>query len=247
MPTAANPPIEAGGARPFLSAVILAAGASTRMGRPKQLLPLGDRVLLQRIVDEVAGSCADEIILVLGHAAAEIRRRITLPEVERPCRVVVNDDHERGQSGSLRLGLGAADPRAVAAVILLGDQPGVTCTLIDRVASAFLAAGVPAARPVYDGKDRGRIPGHPVFLGRALWRHVDALRGDAGARSLLAAHPEWLLEVPVEGAPPADLDTWQDYEAYRRSVPAGAPGADGRSSSVTGRTGEHIDGNEPLE
>jgi molybdenum cofactor cytidylyltransferase len=247
MSTADSPPIEAGGARPFLSAVILGAGASKRMGRPKQLLPLGDRVLLQRIVDEVAGSCVSEIVLVLGHAAEEIVRRITLPETEKSCRVVINDDHERGQSGSLRLGLGAADTRAGAAAILLGDQPGVTHTLIDRVASAFLATGLPAARPVYDGGNRGPVPGHPVFLARELWRHVDALRGDEGARSLLAAHPEWLLEVPVHGRAPADVDTWQDYEKYLREATVPAPGKSRGIGSVAGPSGAHIDGNEPLE
>ncbi len=233
MPTADSPPIEAGGARSFLSAVILAAGASTRMGRPKQLLPLGDRVLLQRIVDEVVGSRVNEIILVLGHAAEEIRRRIRLPETSR---VVLNEDHVQGQSGSLRLGLGAVDSRAVAAAIVLGDQPGVTHALIDRVAAAFLDAELPAARPVYDGGGRGRVPGHPVFLARRLWCHVDALRGDEGARSLLAAHPEWLLEVSVEGSAPTDIDTWQDYEECRRGV-----------GSIAGASGERIGGSEPLE
>jgi molybdenum cofactor cytidylyltransferase len=214
MPTS-DAPIEVGLPRPFLSGVVLAAGASTRMGRPKQLLPLGDRCLLERVMEEVAASRLDEIILVLGHRADEIRSRMRLSETGAPCRLVLNADHGRGQSWSLRLALDAADPRAVAAAILLGDQPGVTRALIDRVASAFLDAGLPAARPVYDGGGRGRVPGHPVFLARRLWRHVAALRGDEGARTLLASHPEWLLDVPIEGPAPADIDTPQDYEAYR--------------------------------
>ena len=246
--------IEAGAAPPFLSGVILAAGASTRMGQLKQLLPLGERPLLEWVLREVAGSRLDEIVLVLGHAAEEIQRRVRLPETERPCRVVVNHDHARGQSGSLTLGLGATDSRAVAAAILLGDQPGVTRALIDRVASAFLDAGLPAARPVYDDGARGRVPGHPVFLARRLWGHVEALRGYEGARALLAAHPEWLLEVPVGGPAPVDVDTWRDYEAcrQRQRLGMGAPFATSASHGCDAPrpddgAAEGIDGGERSE
>jgi CTP:molybdopterin cytidylyltransferase MocA len=180
------------------------------MGRPKQLLALGDRCLLQRVVDEVAASRLDEIVLVLGYRAAEIRERIRLPEGARPARVVVNGAYAEGQGSSLRLGLQATDPRAVAAAVLLGDQPGVTSGVIDRVAAAFLEAGVPAARPVYD-RGGERVPGHPVMLTRGVWSAVSERRGDAGARGWLAAHPGSLLEVELPGAPPDDVDTWEDY------------------------------------
>jgi molybdenum cofactor cytidylyltransferase len=195
----------------FLSGVILAAGASTRMGRPKQLLPLSGRPVLQHVLDAVAASCLDEAILVLGHDAAAVRAAIELPS-GIPTRVVVNPGYLEGQSSSLRVGLGAADPRAVAAAILLADEPFVTRRLIDRVAAAFLAHGAPAARPLYSGSHGRPVPGHPVFLARRIWPEMEKLRGDEGARALLAARPEWLLEVPVESEPPGDLDTWQDYQ-----------------------------------
>lgn len=196
--------------RPFLSGVILAAGASTRMGRPKQLLPLGDRCLLQHVVDAATGSCLDEVILVLGHHADEIANGLDCAS-KRSVRIVVNNDYAEGQSTSLRLGLHAANVRAQATAILLGDQPHVTNQLIDRVAAAFVAADVPIVRPVYGAGDH-RVPGHPVFLARRIWPEVDRLRGDLGARVLIAAHPDWLLDVPIEGDPPADVDTWEDYQ-----------------------------------
>ena len=196
---------------PFLSGVILAAGAASRMGRPKQLLLLEGRPLLQHVLDEAVASCLDEIIIVLGCQAPEIRDAIRI-DARRGVHVAVNADYARGQSTSLRAGLRAASPRAAAAAILLGDQPQVTRNLIDQVAAAFAAAGLPVARPVYVGSKGGRVPGHPVFLSRRIWPEVEKLQGDEGARSILAAHPEWLLEVPVEGEPPADIDTWQDYE-----------------------------------
>lgn len=195
----------------FLSGVILAAGASTRLGRPKQLLPLGDRCLLQHALDPAFRSRLDEVILVLGYRAGEIHETLELP-AERTTRVVINPDYTSGLSASLRLALRAADPRAVAAAILLGDQPNMTVELIDRMAAAFLGADSPVVRPVYSGSEGRRVPGHPVFLARRIWPEVEKLRGDQGARALVAARPEWLLEVPVDYEPPADVDTWEDYQ-----------------------------------
>jgi len=214
----------------FLSGVVLAAGTASRMGSPKQLLPLRGRPLLQHVVDAAAASCLDEIVLVLGHRAAEIEAALQLP-VGRAVRVVVNDGYAEGQSSSLKAGLRAADARAAGAAILLGDQPGVTATLIDRVAAAFGSAAVPVVRPVWrgkmdemdtmDGMDAGaglearRVPGHPVVLARRIWPELERLRGDQGARVLIAARPEWVLEVEIEGVPPADVDTPGEYAALR--------------------------------
>jgi molybdenum cofactor cytidylyltransferase len=113
--------------------------------------------------------------------------------------------------------------------VLLGDQPHVTHRVIDRVAEAFLAGGLPVARPVYSGPGGGPVPGHPVLLARRIWPELDALRGDQGARDLLRSRPDRLLELPVEGEPPADLDTWEDYQralsAGWGNSPAGARAA----------------------
>ena len=202
-------------ASPFLSAIILAAGSSTRMGRPKQLLPLAGRPLLQHVVDAAAASCLDEIIVVLGHRADEVRAALTCPE---RVRVVVNPDYAAGQSTSLRAGVRAANPSAAAAAVLLGDQPGVSAQLIDTVAAAFFNARALVVRPVYGAPNGRRVPGHPVFLARSVWPDVEALRGDQGARSLLAAHPEWLLEVAVEGGVPRDIDTWEEYRVHPQNL-----------------------------
>jgi molybdenum cofactor cytidylyltransferase len=203
------------------SAVVLAAGTASRMGRSKSLLPLGDRCLLQHVVDAALASRLAEVIVVLGCRAAEIRSVLRLPADGR-ARVVVNADFAAGQSASLRCGLRAVTRRSEAAAVLLGDQPTVPAARIDRVAEAFFASRAPAARPVFP--DAGGVPGHPVFLARRLWPLLDGLAGDHGARELLADRPDWLTPVPERGGPPPDVDTPDDYEGLARV--AMVPGAE---------------------
>lgn len=196
-----------------LTGIILAAGSSTRMGRPKQLLPLGERCLLQHVVDEALRSQLDDVVIVLGARADEIRAVIALPATGR-ARIVVNPDHAAGQSTSLRAGLAAAGARARGVAVLLGDEPGVRAEVIDRVADVFEGGDAPIVRPIYvvDGRT---VPGHPVILARSIWPELETLRGDRGARALWLAHPEWLRDMPIEGEPPPDVDT---EAAYRRVV-----------------------------
>jgi molybdenum cofactor cytidylyltransferase len=196
----------------FLSAVILAAGSSTRMREPKQLLKLRGRPLLQLAVDAASASCVQEVVVVLGYRADMIRAALRLPEAGRS-RVVINPSHSVGMSTSLRVGLRSTDPRAQAAAVLLGDQPGVTAALIDQVARAFLAADAPITRPVFRTASGKRVPGHPVFLARSVWPELERCHGDRGARDMIAAHPDWLLEVPVDAEAPRDIDTWEDYRS----------------------------------
>jgi molybdenum cofactor cytidylyltransferase len=154
----------------------------------------------------------NEIVLVLGPGADEIEAALTLPPGKR-VRVVVNADPAAGLSSSLRLGVRGVDARATALAVLLGDQPGVTATVIDRVAAAFAAGDRPVARPVYRDAAGGTVPGHPVFVAGELWAEVDALSGDQGLRTLLARRPGCVLEVPLPGDPPQDIDTCADYES----------------------------------
>jgi xanthine dehydrogenase accessory factor len=204
----------------FTSGVILAAGASKRMGRPKQLLPLEGKALLQHAIDAAVTSKLDEVIVVLGANAAEIRAAITLPDDGR-VRVVVNHRHAKGLSESVRTGISAAAPHATALVMLLGDQPRVGSELIDRMLAVHVEAGKSATRPVFGGAGDSRTPGHPVVLARSLWPALRDLRGDDGARVVLAKCPELVQEVRILSAPPADIDTPDDY---RHALAAAAAG-----------------------
>lgn len=186
------------------------------MGQTKQLLPFEDRALLQHAIDNALDSGLDELVLVLGHDAQAVRNALELRGAHS-LRVRVNDHHDEGQSTSLRLGLEDVSASATAAAVLLGDQPHVCPALIDRIVAAFFDAKTPIVRPVFQGADGRATPGHPVVLAREVFGAAQGLEGDEGARALLRQHPEWLTEVPIAGAAPADVDTWQDYQELRGS------------------------------
>jgi molybdenum cofactor cytidylyltransferase len=218
---------------PPISAVILAAGTSSRLGRAKQLLTLENRSLLQHVIDNALASSLDEVVVVLGHDAETIRAALHLENEAEPgesgrLQVVVCPDYLDGQSGSLRTGLDAVRADACAAAILLGDQPGVDAALIDRIVDAFRASDASVVRPLHPGHEGldeaagdGPVPGHPVVIDRVHFPALRALRGDEGARSWLRRHPELLLGVSVETPAPADVDTEADWtrlvEARRRA------------------------------
>ncbi len=222
MPRAAASP-----SRPLACALILAAGQSSRMGRPKLLLPLHGKPLLQHVVDAAASSTAlDEILIVVGADAHAVRDRVALPRDGR-CRFVFNPDFAAGLGTSIRSGLRAVDPQAELLGILLGDQPDLTATMIDAVAVALRGADhtrISAARAVYqDSLSGGTRPGHPVFFTRAMWPELTALEGDAGARELLRLRPERVIDVRIAGQVIGDIDTPDDYRAATCKRPSNGP------------------------
>jgi CTP:molybdopterin cytidylyltransferase MocA len=179
--------------------LVLAAGAGTRFGGAiKQLAPLRGRPLLEHAVEAMlAVPALERVLVVLGHAADEIRRTADLGAAE----VVVCREWERGQSASLRCGvvaLGGAD----AVVVTLGDQPFITPQVIAGALGRL--DGHDAVRSVYDG-----MPGHPVVLGRRVLAALGELEGDQGARGLLARFRvcEW---DAAHLASAADVDTQEE-------------------------------------
>jgi molybdenum cofactor cytidylyltransferase len=192
--------------RPFISGLVLAAGTSSRLGQPKPLLPFGETTVLGRVLSQVRAAALDEIVVVLGAAAAEIRRQVDLSQVT----VAENPDFAEGCASSYRTGLEALDPRAEAVAVHLADQPGVETGSIDAVLAAWRRRRSGIALASY----RGRA-GHPLILPRSLFASLADLRGDKAAWKIVDAHPEWVQAVPLDQPAPADLNTWEAYEAAR--------------------------------
>lgn len=194
--------------------LVLAAGSSSRMGSPKQLLPFEGRPLLERVLDEVNASGLDEVLVVLGANAERIEEEVRLGRA----RVVRNPDHAEGMSSSLRAGLRALGPEVGRVVVILGDQPGVTAALLDELLGLQAGSGLPAAALSFEG-----MLHPPVVMERSLWGDLEALSGDVGCRRLIRARPELVapLPAPVPGHHPVDVDTPEDYERLTRAPSAG--------------------------
>ena len=197
----------------MVTGVLLAAGLGSRLGQVKPLAELGGIPLLEHSVLRAADAGLDEIVLVLGHAADEVRRGVRLPP---GVSVVVNPDYSTGQASSLRTGLAAASPASRAAVVLLGDQPNISPEAIREVVRIHATTGAPVVRARY-----GREPGHPVLLDRSVWSEVSSEAGDRGAGPALARHPEWVTWADFGEPSPSEVDSPDDLErlreAYRRS------------------------------
>jgi molybdenum cofactor cytidylyltransferase len=194
----------------MISGVILAAGSSTRLGRPKQLLDLHGEPLLRHVVHNAIASKLDDVVLVLGCDAEHIADAIG----EWGQRVVINPDYADGQSTSLRHGLANIDPQAEAVLFLLGDQPGVTPDIINTVLARFRETGGPIVAPTYGGKR-----GNPILFSRQFFPDLARITGDQGARAIVRAHQNDVVTVPVsDGQPPQDVDTDADYAALLTSM-----------------------------
>lgn len=190
-----------------VAGVILAAGASRRLGTPKQLLPLAGRPVLEHVIDAAAGTSLDPLLVVLGHAAGEIQKRVDLSVAG----VLINPHFAEGQSTSVKTAVSALPPDVDAALFLLGDQPLVDSTVIERLIAAYRSRSAAIVQPRYH---EGR--GNPVLIARALFPELLKLTGDSGARPLLNQYPDRisLVDVP-EFHRPEDLDTWEDFERLR--------------------------------
>ncbi len=201
-------PVVAVHRRPCVAAVVLAAGASRRMGQLKQALPVGpDGAPMLRQAAQVASAAGmAQVVVVLGYQAGALA-----PLLEGlPVESVLNSDWQEGLSTSVRAGLGALRPEIDAAVFLPVDQPGLTPALLQALAARHILTAAPIVAPRYAGQR-----GTPVLFARALWPELRVIQGDRGGRELIERHAGQVAWLEVEDpALLADVDTPEAYQRF---------------------------------
>jgi molybdenum cofactor cytidylyltransferase len=192
-----------------VAAIVLAAGGSSRMGQPKQLLPLGGQPMVRCVVDAVCSAGLRQVLVVVGAHAQTVMGALA----GLPVDIVVNPAWPEGMSTSLRAGLNAVRSEIRAVLIVLADQPALTPDLVQALLARYRTTGAPIVAPFYGGRR-----GNPVLFDRALFPELAALEGDQGGRLLLIKYHEQV--APLEIKDPAlivDVDTLQDYERIKES------------------------------
>jgi molybdenum cofactor cytidylyltransferase len=197
---------------PEIAAIVLAAGLSSRMGTNKLLSEIDGKTLVRRVVEAAADSAANPVIVVTGkdgEAVQDALRGLTV-------RFANNPDFTKGLSESLKYGLKALPESCDGAVVLLGDMPGVTSTLIDKLIAAF----APEESRAICVATRAGKRGNPVLWARRFFPEMMAIEGDIGARGLIGSNSELVCEVDAGGDDPlTDIDTPDDLAAYRGRRP----------------------------
>jgi molybdenum cofactor cytidylyltransferase len=191
---------------------VLAAGGSSRLGRPKQLLPFGERTLLDHVLDTARACRFDQLLCVIGGGSQEVRRRVDFSGVE----VVENLGYGTGCSSSIAAALSAVRADSHVLLLMLGDQPGVRPTAVSRLLAGLGRAPMAACRYA-----NGR--GHPLAFARPTFSELSELHGDKAVWKLMDRLGDAVVEVPVPGPIPRDIDTWEDYEAVAGSAEAMQP------------------------
>ena len=188
-------------------AMILAAGESKRMGKPKLLLPFGEKTMIETVIDRVIQSKAEKILIVLGSNREKIEKKIG----NLPLEIAVNPDFREGMLSSVQRGVEALPEEARAVLVFLGDQPSIPSEVIDSVIDAFRKTGKGIVLPVYKGER-----GHPVLIDMKYRHEVENLNPEVGLRELVYGQPDDILEVEVDDA--GILRDINDIEDYTREI-----------------------------
>ena len=189
--------------RESISIVILAAGASKRMGEPKMLLPYGNSTIIETVVERAIRSKADHITVVTGAHGPVVRNKLSRFDID----IVVNPDHEAGMLSSVQTGIKALPEDTRAVLILLGDQPMVETGVINHLIDEYHSHAERIVIPVFKGKR-----GHPLLLDMSFKPEIENLDPEKGLRQLLADHPGEILETKVDTSSILkDIDTIEDY------------------------------------
>ena len=197
-----------------IAGLVLAAGGSSRMGTPKQLLPIGRSTLLDRVLARALESDLERVVLVLGFRAEAIRKGLKSDLRHPKLKVIENRNYSQGISSSLIAGLSAVEEESEGVMIILGDMPHITANLINLLVRRYQQSRLSLAALASGGKRS-----HPVIIGRPFFSALHELQGDEGAKALFGEHADNVLLVePVGEYDDSDIDTRDDYLALRRKL-----------------------------
>lgn len=198
-----------------ISAILLGAGQSTRMGRNKLALPWGRKTVFGRCLETLLHSELKEVNVIFS----EKNRAVTDGVKDYPTtlrakiRLVRNPCPWRGMSGSIRRGVKSLRPDSQGVLIALGDQPLLRRRTINALIRAFTPGDGKIVAPFY-----GRRRGNPVLFDRSYIGKLSKLRGDAGGRSIIDSHPDKVIRVRTRSAAVLkDIDTWEEYSRQKAS------------------------------
>jgi len=192
----------------LIGAVVLAAGKSTRMGEPKQLLPLNGKPLLEHTLSNLRKVKLNEIVVVVGCGADPVRKRVDLRDIK----VVENKDYERGIGSSLGVGVSALAEASDGVLIVLADQPFVRSETYEQLIDQYRQSDAQVVIPTYRG-----FRGNPVLLDRSVFPEVMALSGDIGCRAIFGEHSDGITKVAVDDIGILlDIDTKDDFHRLQR-------------------------------
>lgn len=196
----------------MIAAIVLAAGLSRRMGRPKMSLPWGNSTVIGHILRTLSAADVDEIYVVLGGDSGEVKQAIADVQVAKPLQTLLNPHFaELEMVHSAQLGLKALGNRFQAALVALGDQPQMETGVVNRILAAYAETGSPLVVPSYE-KRRG----HPWLVARTLWPAILELKRSQTLRDFLTGQAGEIRYVDVETPSVLqDIDTPADYDRYR--------------------------------
>lgn len=198
--------------KPKTAGLVLAAGSSTRMGSPKQLLDVGNQSLLDHVLDEALKSDLDLVVLVLGYKAREIRKKLEAGPENNRMKIVENVDWNKGISSSIKTGLAEVQGEYDHCMIILADMPYISAKAVNLLLYEYLSSGLPLGAV----KTKGRRS-LPVIFSREFYEDLNRLEGDRGARELFVEYRDRVYLVEPDDYNDMDLDTPEDYARFTKS------------------------------
>jgi molybdenum cofactor cytidylyltransferase len=197
--------------RVSVSAIVVAAGLSTRMGEPKQLLPYRKHTVIEQIVSVLLKCPLDEVVVVTGHERQAIEAKLAA----WPVRPVLNPNYQAGEMlSSVQCGLSALGPDVRAALIVLGDQPQLEAVVVRQLVEAYQEVRAGLVIPSFHMRR-----GHPILIDRAYWQEILGLDPDKTLRDVISTHADEILYVAVEtDSVLRDIDTPEEYQRELRRL-----------------------------